>query len=368
MELKINPEYEKLLPQLNVEQYQALKKSIQEEGQHYAIAYNFDGEVLDGHHRLKVCQELGIEPKMESEPRLFKDVLDEKQFVLETNLIRRHLDTWYRIMVGKPLLQIYREKAEQRHEEQRNPETGKFEPLPKNLVSGQAIEQFATAVHSNPETVRQTLYLEEHATPEKIQAIQNGEKSIFRAYAETKRDEKPKAITPPFPEGKYQTIVIDPPWESEMVLKNVRPNQIEFPYPTMTLEEIANLPIKDLAHEKGCHIYLWTTHKYLPDALKLFETWGAKYQCLLTWVKPVGISPFSWMYNTEHVLFGRIGSLDLLKMGLKLSFEASVTKHSEKPDIFYERVRDASPEPRLDMFTRKPREGFTGWGNELGKI
>lgn len=114
VELKTNPEYEALLPKLSVEQYEALKNSIMAEGQHYPIAYNVEGEVLDGHHRLKVCKELGIEPKLEAEPRTFKDKLDEKQFVLEVNLIRRHLDTWYRIIVAKPLLAIYREKAERR--------------------------------------------------------------------------------------------------------------------------------------------------------------------------------------------------------------------------------------------------------------
>jgi N6-adenosine-specific RNA methylase IME4 len=133
----------------------------------------------------------------------------------------------------------------------------------------------------------------------------------------------------------------------------------------MTLEEISNLPIIDLADREGCHVYLWTTHKFLPDAFDLFLKWGIKYECLMTWVKNVGFTPFSWMYNTEHVLFGRIGSLKLTRLGMKLSFEASVTRHSEKPDIFYERVREASPEPRLEMFTRKVHEGFKPWGNEI---
>lgn len=365
--LKVNPEYEALLPKLNPEQYEALKKSILEEGQHYLIAYNTDGEILDGHTRFKICKELGIEPKIEKEPRVFADKLDEKQFVLETNLLRRNLPDFLRIIAAKPLLLIYREKAERRHEEQRNSETGKYEPLPKILGSGEAVEEFAKSIHSNPETVRQALYIEKHATPERIEAVKNGDKTISRAYNETRQELQPKIETPPLPDGKYQTIVIDPPWDTKMVLKEVRPNQVEWPYPVMTLDEIKALPIKELAFEDGCHVYLWVTHKYLPDAFKIFEEWGVKYQCLLTWVKPVGVSPFSWMYNTEHVLFGRIGNLDLLKMGLKLSFEATVEEHSKKPEIFYQRVRDASPEPRLDMFARQSHFGFKSWGNEAEK-
>ena len=71
------------------------------------------------------------------------------------------------------------------------------------------------------------------------------------------------------------------------------------------------------------------------------------------------------MYNTEHVLFARRGNLDLLQYGLKLSFDAPRTRHSEKPDVFYDRVVAASPGPRLEMFARREREGFVPWGNEV---
>lgn len=174
------------------------------------------------------------------------------------------------------------------------------------------------------------------------------------------------AVTPPLPDRKYRCIVIDPPWPVAKIERDERPNQgVALDYPTMTLDEIAALPVAELAAVNGCHIYLWTTQKFLPDAFSLFNAWGVRYQCLMTWVKPTGMTPYSWMYNTEHVLFGRIGKLDLQRMGLKLSFEAQVTRHSEKPAVFYERVAQASPEPRLDMFARNTRDGFDVWGNEV---
>jgi len=173
------------------------------------------------------------------------------------------------------------------------------------------------------------------------------------------------AETPP-PTGKYKCIVIDPPWHVEKIDRDVRPKQgHDLDYPTMTLEEIAALNIPDLAFEDGCHLYLWTTHRYLPDALELVRKWGFNYQCLMTWNKPTGMTPYSWMYNTEHVVFARRGSLNLTQLGLKLSFDAPVVGHSVKPDVFYERVRLASPAPRLEMFARREREGFEVWGNEI---
>jgi len=164
-------------------------------------------------------------------------------------------------------------------------------------------------------------------------------------------------------EGVYSTLVIDPPWEIEKIDREVRPKQGAVDYPMMSLEELAALPVSTRA-AADAHLYLWTTHKYLPAAFGLVAGWGFNYQCLMTWVKNVGFTPFSWMYSTEHVLFCRRGSLDLLRKGLRLDFAAPVTKHSEKPDVFYDLVRQASPEPRVDMFARKAREGFTVWGNE----
>ena len=107
---------------------------------------------------------------------------------------------------------------------------------------------------------------------------------------------------------------------------------------------------------------------HLPDAFDILEAWGAKYQCLLTWVKNVGFTPFSFMYSTEHCLFAHIGSLPLLQMGKRLDFSAKVREHSRKPDEFYDLVRTVSPGPRLDMFGREKHEGFDVWGNEPDKF
>lgn len=169
---------------------------------------------------------------------------------------------------------------------------------------------------------------------------------------------------------KYRCVVIDPPWPVEKIEREARPNQgRELDYPVMTLEQIdafAGAKLKRAALHEGCHVYLWVTQKFLPAGLQLFESWGVQYQCMLTWVKPTGMTPYSWMYNTEHILFGRIGSLPLEEMGLKLSFDAAVSRHSAKPEVFYERVRKASPGPRLSLFEREDKDGFKAWGNEVG--
>ena len=169
------------------------------------------------------------------------------------------------------------------------------------------------------------------------------------------------------PTGKYRTIIIDPPWEVQMIERDDRPNQTKFDYPTMLTEQIIELPIKDLCNESGSHIYLWTTQKYLPIAFEILDHWNIKYICTMVWHKSGGFQPFNLpQYNCEFVLFGRTGNLDFLTTkDFPCCFNGERQGHSIKPDRFYEIVQRVSPGPRLDMFARKQRDGFTVWGNEV---
>jgi N6-adenosine-specific RNA methylase IME4 len=132
-------------------------------------------------------------------------------------------------------------------------------------------------------------------------------------------------------------------------------------YPTWSLEKIRHeLPIQKLADPGGTHIYLWVTHRFLPAGLDLFKAWGVRYECLLTWYKPTAM-PLWWMFNTEHILFGKIGALVPLKKGHPTGFQAPQQRHSHKPEQFFELVRAVSPERRLTMFD-DARDGFEPWG------
>jgi len=169
-------------------------------------------------------------------------------------------------------------------------------------------------------------------------------------------------VTPGFPDGPFRTLVIDPPWPIEKIVLDRRPIEREvLDYPTWSLDRIRDeLPIARLGDSNGAHVYLWVTHKFLPEGLRLFEAWGVRYECLLTWFKPTA-QPLWWTYNTEHVLFGKIGALAPMVKGTPVGFKAPQQRHSHKPDEFFELVRRVSPEPRLTMFD-DARLGFKYWG------
>lgn len=103
--LIINPEYEKLIPAPTDEDYKGLYESIKEEGLKIPIAVNQDNVILDGHHRYKICQELGKETR--TIEYNFETPEDERDFVIDANIERRQLTTWARVQLAYKLKSIY---------------------------------------------------------------------------------------------------------------------------------------------------------------------------------------------------------------------------------------------------------------------
>jgi ParB-like chromosome segregation protein Spo0J len=100
-------------PALSEQDYAALKLDIQTSGQLHPVVINERNEILDGVHRVRACQELGLAPAV---IRL-ADVLGEKQvteieFIFSANFHRRHLSDDQRIAVCAAFLPELREQAQ----------------------------------------------------------------------------------------------------------------------------------------------------------------------------------------------------------------------------------------------------------------
>jgi N6-adenosine-specific RNA methylase IME4 len=178
--------------------------------------------------------------------------------------------------------------------------------------------------------------------------------------------------TPPLPVGRYRCIVADPPWHLPPTgprTGNGWPGTEGFhsvlPYPTMTLDEITALPVADLAAD-GAHLYLWTINRYVEASYAVARAWGFEPSTLITWAKPprgLGLGG-PWVLTTEHVLFCRRGSLKATGR-IDSTWHAFPRRgHSRKPDEFLDLVEQVSPGPYVELFARRPREGWTVWGNE----
>jgi len=137
------------------------------------------------------------------------------------------------------------------------------------------------------------------------------------------------------------------------------------PYETMSTASIASIPVAELA-DANAHLYLWTTQRYLADAFPIATAWGFKPSCVLVWCKqPV---PFNYggafKSTVEFVLFCRRGSLKAMTVVEKQWFEWPRRENSAKPEAFMDMVEQVSPEPRIELFSRRARLGWDTWGDE----
>lgn len=169
----------------------------------------------------------------------------------------------------------------------------------------------------------------------------------------------------------YETIVLDPPWPMKKIERDVRPNQVEFDYPTMTEDELRDFRVdfRRMAAD-SCHVFMWTTPKFLPMALRLFEEYDIKYVLPMVWHKPGGFQPIGLpQYNAEFVLYGRRGTPKFIDTkAFNICFQAPRQEHSRKPKEFYELLCRVTEGPRIDVFSRERHEGFDQFGNEVGKF
>ena len=164
----------------------------------------------------------------------------------------------------------------------------------------------------------------------------------------------------------YRTIVADPPWDvgrGPEWASNGRSRPLT--YPTMGLDDIARLPVRDLA-EKNAHLYLWTINAYLEEAFDIARLWGFRPSTTLVWCKPpngIGLGG-TYSLTTEFVLFCRRGVLPATTRIDTTWWEWKRGKHSQKPEAFIDLVEQVSPGPYLEMFARRQRMGWDTWGNE----
>ncbi len=90
IQINIKKEYFDIVPRPIDSEYKSLMESMREDGQHIPIVVNQEGTILDGHTRYEICKELNIQPIYEI--KKFDDKVDEKNYVIITNLSRRNLN------------------------------------------------------------------------------------------------------------------------------------------------------------------------------------------------------------------------------------------------------------------------------------
>lgn len=356
-----NPEYEKLIPPLTKDEYRELKGSIQENGLWEPITVNQKNVILDGHNRFKICKELNIIPRFSI--RIFKDTLDEKLYVIDSNLIRRHLQTLVKVELCLERDKIEAEKAKHRQEATLPKEGEKGFQCAGNISltqKGETRNIVGAKIGISGRTYEKAKKILDKASPELIQKVREGKTSISYAYDMVSRAERHEA-PPTLPSGVFDVIYADPPWK---YYYKARGNP-EFHYPLMEDEEIWALKVPSA---ENAILFLWATNPKLPEALKTMDSWGFTYKTNFVWVKDRFGTGFYVRGQHELLLIGTKGNIPTPVNDTRPSsiIEAPVREHSRKPDEVYNIIESMYPNRKyVELFARNNREGWISWGDQV---
>lgn len=196
----------------------------------------------------------------------------------------------------------------------------------------------------------------------------------------------------PLPPGPFGLIYVDPPWAFRTHGGETRtPTQKagEDHYPTMTLAQMAALPVADVA-AKDALLAMWIIGSHCDEALALARAWGFSFVTdLFYWLKQKRLRPdqfdlftgdiaepkISMGYHTRKQvepvwLFKRGKGLPVLAHDVRQLIIEPATTHSRKPEevaLRLERLYGTS-HASLELFSRTTRPGWAAWGNEVGKF
>ena len=389
----------KIIPEMVEEEFYHLKDSIAKIGLLEPIWVDKDGLILDGRARYSACLELGIDPQY----RTYEGDASILSFVVAANVSRRHLNPLLRAIIAYDIKEILAREAKARMLKGKGDDgsggRGRCrinppEKIPEGLarpqetpadresrrkaakmvgvnphyvsdigrIASKAYDVIEAAkagkissmpdmrsIAKLPETQRRNIFKKIDSGMKPSAAINENANEAYKAKVNAIEAIRAQEIR-----GVYGTIVIDPPWNVKW----------RTPYPKMSVDEIIGVkpPCDD-----DSHVFLWTIQEFLPYAFEVIKAWGLDYVCTFVWKKNRGQKAVTLpTYNCEFVLYCRKGRprfVDTKKF--RTCFEALAKAHSEKPEEFYETLRRVTGGRRLDMYNRRPIEGFDVWGNEV---
>jgi len=171
--------------------------------------------------------------------------------------------------------------------------------------------------------------------------------------------------------GGFRTIVADPPWQFGDKLPG-KSRGAEKNYRVLSLPDIKNfLHTSQIEVADDARLFLWRVASMQEEALEVVQAWGFVPKAEMVWLKLTkngkrwfGMGRQVRMEHETCIIATR-GRPDTLSRSIRSTFDAEYTRHSGKPDYFYELVEELSGGPYLELFARTPRRCWTQIGDEL---
>lgn len=368
-----------IFPLIEGPEFEELVADIQAHGVREPV-WIYDGQIIDGRNRYRASASAGVDCPMRA-----YDGDDPVSFVISLNLKRRHLNESQRAMVAAKLANL--DLGANQHDE--GLPIGRASELlnvgERSVARARAVHEggapeLVSAVERGAVSVSAAADIATKPQDEQREIVARGEKEILEAAkairaekAEARREERlanlaeiSKGNAELSTATKYPIIYADPPWRYENPPMGGTNRSIENHYPTMTLEEICALPVADLATDDAM-LYLWATAPKLAECMQVIEAWGFEYRTNMVWDKEVIGMGYHARNQHEILLIAKRGDIPPPAAGKQPSsvHRERRTEHSAKPDFYYEMIEAAYPQlPRIELFSRSPRDGWAAWGNQ----
>ena len=372
-----------VMPDLSEDEYAELKSDIASRGVMVPIEFDEQGNVLDGHHRLQICEELNITDY----PKVIRAGLTEEEkytHARKLNLARRHLSQEQKRSLIQQQLQATPEKSDRQiakdlgvshhtvSTQRENLESiGQIAQCDRKTSDGRTYPKERKPVSVFNPTRREEKALTNPKVVEQVAisgSVMAAQKDIERAERQElikEQIEKPKTsahIDIFTTDKKYRVVYADPPWQYNDKQDTSKLGGAEKKYPTMPLKDICSLPVPT---EDNAVLFLWVTSPMLEDAFQVIHAWGFSYKSSFIWDK---VAHNMGHYNSvrhEFLLICTKGSCtpDVPKL-LDSVVSIERTEHSVKPKEFRDMIDMLYPVgERLEMFARETAPGWDVWGN-----
>jgi len=183
------------------DEFQELKDSLDNIGLQNPIVM-YEGQVIDGWHRYIACEELGVPFKtVELAPGV-----DPQYFVISTN--SRRNQTKAQKAIALSMVFAWGRHGENQHTKRTGTE------YPSSLTS----QQIAAEAGVSEKTIKQAKQVITNASPEVIQAVQDGKIGLVKGSTISKlpKEQQAEAINRPMPKAVEQIPVDEGPSDEEL--------------------------------------------------------------------------------------------------------------------------------------------------------
>ena len=371
--LKINPDFENLIPPLSEDEFNGLEKSILEEGVREPIV-TWRGYIVDGHNRYKIATKYGLD--FDTVEYDFADEAAVKLWMIRNQLSRRNLEKSQIAMLAvleDDLVEPLRKAAHEREY------SGKANPdaTPHQGRNPQTNDVIARSIGVGSRIVADAMKVRKSGDEQLVADVLSGKISVNKAAEQVKRAERQTAIDEAKAQPrsasyvdifntdkKYRVIYADPPWSynDECKTGGVQSRGASGVYTVMTLEDICKLPVPS---QDNAVLFMWTTSPMLEVSFDVINSWGFTYKSSFIWDK---VAHNRGHYNSVRHEFLLIAVKGSCTPDVKKLYDSVVsierTEHSRKPAYFRELIDELYPiGERIELFAREAADGWDVWGD-----